>query len=56
MLVSLLVLAALLLLSRVLPDRIMAVTWFSRGPDTETARVDKGHDHLIFPFKASELF
>ncbi len=56
MLVSLHVLAALFLFSRVLPDRILAVTWFGRGPCPEAARVDKGHGRLIFPVKAGELF
>ena len=56
MLVSLHVLAALFLLSRVLPDQILAVTWFGRGSDPDAARVDKGHGHLIFPVKAVALF
>jgi len=56
MIVSLHVLEALFLFSRVLSDRILAITRFGRGPDPEAARVHKGHGHLIFPVKAGELF
>jgi hypothetical protein len=55
MLVSLHVLAVLFLFFRILTGHISAVTWFDRGSDPETARVDKGHSHLIFPVKAGAV-